>query len=226
METERHREQMWLLIESLRLFWKDRTDFYVGGNMFVYFSAIQALKNDFRGPDVFVVLDTERRERKSWVVWKEGKAPDVVIELTSETTEQEDRGRKKQVYASQMRVPFYGIYDPFTAELEGYTLDAVAREYKPVATDENGDLLCDLLGLRLGVRRGIHAGIEAPWLRWIDAQGTPLPTGEEQAAAEATRATAEAARAEAEAAHAEQETQRAEGLAARLAEYKKRFGPL
>jgi len=34
--------------------------------MFVYFSETQAKRNDFRSSDVFVVMDTERRERKSW----------------------------------------------------------------------------------------------------------------------------------------------------------------
>lgn len=72
METERHGRQMNVLTGSLELEWHDRDDFYVGGNMAIYFSELQAKKNDFRGPDVFVVLDTVRREHKSWVVWQEG----------------------------------------------------------------------------------------------------------------------------------------------------------
>ena len=76
METPRHRFQMNLLIESLDVRWADRDDFYVGGNMFVYFSPDQVRSHDFRGPDLFVVLDVTRRERKSWVVWQEGKGPD------------------------------------------------------------------------------------------------------------------------------------------------------
>ena len=36
METPRHRDQMILLIESLRLHWADRQGYYVGGNMFVH----------------------------------------------------------------------------------------------------------------------------------------------------------------------------------------------
>ncbi|WP_437604602.1 hypothetical protein WMF20_25545 [Sorangium sp. So ce834] len=35
---------------------KDREDVYVSGNVAIYFSELQAKKNDFRGPDVFVVL--------------------------------------------------------------------------------------------------------------------------------------------------------------------------
>src|SRR5262245_18015289 len=84
MDTARHRIQMVILVDSLGSAWADRDDFYVGGNEFVYFSELQAKNNDFRGPDVYVVLDTVKKERKSWVVWEEGgQMPDVVIELTS-----------------------------------------------------------------------------------------------------------------------------------------------
>jgi Uma2 family endonuclease len=72
MESWRHRQQMTVLIDSLEHAWRDRDDFYVSGNMFLYFSETQTRKNDFRGPDVFVVMNTSRRERKAWVVWEEG----------------------------------------------------------------------------------------------------------------------------------------------------------
>jgi Uma2 family endonuclease len=75
METQRHALQLQLLIDPLRLYWTDRQDVYVGGNMFVYFSLEQVRHQDFRGPDFFVVLGVPRRERKSWVVWQEGKGP-------------------------------------------------------------------------------------------------------------------------------------------------------
>ena len=53
--------------------------------MFVYFSLEQVQNRDFRGPDFFVLLDVPRREHESWVVRQEGKGPDVVIELLSES---------------------------------------------------------------------------------------------------------------------------------------------
>src|SRR6266571_247590 len=37
METQRHALQLQLLIDPLRLYWEDRQDAYVGGNMFIYF---------------------------------------------------------------------------------------------------------------------------------------------------------------------------------------------
>jgi hypothetical protein len=38
MESAWHRSQMNLLIEVIRYHWRDRTDYYVGGNMFIYYS--------------------------------------------------------------------------------------------------------------------------------------------------------------------------------------------
>ena len=37
METPRHRDQMHMLIESLKTHWSERSGYYVGGNMFVHY---------------------------------------------------------------------------------------------------------------------------------------------------------------------------------------------
>jgi len=218
MESDRHREQMNLLIDSLRDAWRDRWDFYVAGNMGVYFSETQARNNDFRAPDVFVVLDTERRERKHWVVWEEdGRAPDVVIELVSESTEHVDRGRKKSVYAQMLRVPVYVIYDPFSERLDVYQLDLVRRTYVPIEPDARGYVPCEPLGLLLGIVPGEWHGITAPWLRWIDAEGHPLDASDERAAKEEERAAKEAERAAKEAERAAKEAERADRAEAEIA---------
>jgi Uma2 family endonuclease len=114
METARHREQMWLLIYSLKVAWTARTDYYVGGNMFVHY-ALQPTRQ-FRGPDFFLVRDVDgTRERKSWVVWQEGmRFPDVIIELLSDSTRHVDKGEKKELYARMFRTAEYYLYDPFS----------------------------------------------------------------------------------------------------------------
>lgn len=181
MESEKHRRQSIVLTESLELALADRDDVYVGANMFVYYSELQVKKNDFRGPDVFVVLDTTKRERKSWVVWQEnGRTPDVVIELVSPTTETVDRGEKMRIYSKLLHVANYYIFDPDSLRLDGYGLD-MRGEYARLEPDAQGDLVCPGLGLRLGVRRGRVLGNENDWLRWIDAEGNVLPTQEERA---------------------------------------------
>ena len=233
METEIHLKQMTLLIQSLERAWDHRTDFYVGGNMFLYYSEIQTKKNDFRGPDVFVVLDTVRRVRKSWVVWQEERGPDVVIEITSATTEKVDRGDKMRIYGKLLRVPEYYIHDPETETLEGYTLDLQTGTYVPKSKGPSGDYVCAPLGLRLGLRPGRYSGVERTWVRWLDADGNLLPTSEEAATTamkEASAAEQKASAAEQKASAAEQKAsaaeQKAADLAAKMAEYEKRFGKL
>lgn len=224
METARHRQQMMVLIESLEYAWEDRTDYYAGGNMFLYFSETQTRKNDFRGPDVFVVLNTTRRERKAWVVWEEeGKAPDVIIELLSETTEAVDRGEKMRVYGRSLKVGEYFLFDPHSGNFEGYELDVLAGGYRPKIPDANGCLKCSQLGLWLGKRRSSLWAVEVDWLRWLDAKGAVLPMPQESAhAVKAQLSQAlehqreQELRANAEAERANAEVERARCLAAEL----------
>lgn len=85
---------MELLINGLTPWLAQRSNGYVRGNMFVYFSIAQVRNQDFREPDFFAVLGIPKKKRKSWVVWEEEKAPDVVIELLSKSTAQLDKNEK------------------------------------------------------------------------------------------------------------------------------------
>jgi Uma2 family endonuclease len=220
METEKHRRQMNVLIESLNLAWAERNDFYVSGNMFVYYSELQTRQNDFKGPDVFVVLDTHKHERLSWVVWEEGgKTPDVVIELLSATTETTDRGEKMDIYAKILNVGEYYLFDPLSGELEGYRLDREKKQYTPIPPLHDGSLPSGLLGLRLTVSDKPIEYLEGPWLRWIDDGDALLPVASELVEHEKERAEQEAQR-------AEQESRRALELAEKLAAYEAKFGKL
>ncbi len=218
MDTPRHRKQMNLLIETLEAAWDERHDFYVGGNMFVYFSELQTKGQDFRGPDVFVVLDTDRdRERKSWVAWEErGQLPDVVIELLSESTEAVDRGQKKRTYERVWRTGHYFLYDPQTHTLEGF--EHVRGRYVAITPDARGDLPVASMGLALGVRPGVYSTEDGPWLRWIDGESGALPTATERADAERARADAERTRADAERTRADAERARADAACGRVEE--------
>src|SRR4051812_6023263 len=155
MESNRHRQQMVLLIQALKRAWSDRHDFFVGGNMFVYFSETQVKKNHFRGPDFFVVLGTTDRDRRSWVAWGEdGKLPDVVIELLSDRTRKVDWGEKMHVYSRLWKTSEYFLYDPWSHALDGFRLEPSTLDYVRIAPDSRGDLFCQRLGLSLGLRQG------------------------------------------------------------------------
>ena len=87
MESSLHYMQLLLLVTSLEWAWRERDDFFIGANLTIYFSRQQLKHRDFRGPDFFLVKNTTRSPRNSWVVWEEdGRYPDLIIELLSDST--------------------------------------------------------------------------------------------------------------------------------------------
>jgi Uma2 family endonuclease len=178
METQRHKMQMDLLLETLYPWLAARDNGYIGGNMFVYYSSSQLKNQDFKGPDFFAVLDVPKAERKSWVLWEEGKSPDVVIELLSESTAEQDKNGKKLVYQDQMRVPEYFWYDPFDpADWRGFRL--VGGVYQDMELDVDNRYISEKLGLALVRWSGDYNDVEAVWLRWETLAGVLMPTKSE-----------------------------------------------
>jgi Uma2 family endonuclease len=238
MESQRHYLQLRMLFETLERHWAGRPDGYVGANMFLHYSLEQVRNKDFLGPDFFAVLGVPRHERKSWVVWEEGKGPDLVIELLSASTTSLDKGKKKRIYRDSLRVPEYYWYDPMSGELAGFALKNL--RYQPIEPGEDGRLWSEALGLSLVRWQGRYYQVEAPWLRFALPDGTLVPTTDEAAEQERERAEQERERAEQERERAEQERERAEQeheraeqeheeasrLKALLARYQERFGEL
>ena len=211
METEQHKLQMDLLIYSLKPWLAQRPDGYVGGNMFVHFID-QAGHREFRGPDVFVALGVPKGIRKNWVVWQEGKEPDVVIELLSASTLKEDKNEKKQVYQNQLRVKEYFWFDPLNpTDFAGFSLQRGSYQRLPV--DRDGRLISQQLGLALIRWQGSYEDLDTIWLRWETLDGVLLLAPQEIAKQQqqlARQAQAKAQQAEVKAQQAEVKAQQAE----------------
>lgn len=109
-ETEYHRNLMVELIEMLQHWFIQSPSIYVSGNMLVFYE--RGDKRKHLAPDVFVVTKTSRHERGNFLMWEEGRPLDVVIELTSRTTKDEDLGRKFELYRSKLGVKEYFLFDP------------------------------------------------------------------------------------------------------------------
>ncbi len=198
LETDLHRNQIDLLIRLLNYWWRERQDFYISGNLTVYYNMQQLKSRDFRGPDVFVVLGAEKKDRRSWAIWEEGgKYPNVVVELLSSSTAAVDKGTKKTLYQDVWRVPEYYWFHPDTLEFAGFHL--VDGRYEPITPTENGRLTSEQLELELGIYER--------QLRWFTVEGDLIPLPEE---AERQRADQEQQRAEQERQRADQERQRAD----------------
>jgi Uma2 family endonuclease len=203
LETDFHRLQMTLLLQCLEWLWRDRSDFYASGNLTIYYSPRQRKSEDFRGPDFFVVLNTERRPRKSWVVWEEeGKYPNVIIELLSDSTAETDRGLKKQIYQDTFRTPDYFWFDPNSLEFAGFHLvDGTYRSIEP-----------NPQGWRWSEQLQLFVGMVDRQLRFFTPDGQLVLTPAETAEQEQQQRLA-----------AEQRVTEAEAL---LAKYREQFGEL
>ncbi|MCU0545620.1 MAG: Uma2 family endonuclease [Oscillatoriaceae cyanobacterium Prado104] len=120
---------------ALRLHFKDRSDVYVSTNSFIYYEE----KNNKAvvAPDVYVVFGVSNQERKNYKLWREnGVAPQFVLEVTSETTQEKDQEIKPDIY-KELGVVEYFQYDPsgdyLNPILQGVRL--VNGEYESIATN-------------------------------------------------------------------------------------------
>jgi len=216
LESNRHRIAMNTLIRSAELTLANRReDFFVGGNMFIYYSSEQVRNKEFRGPDFFAVLNVDGRlDRQGWVVWEEnGRYPDVIIELMSPSTAKIDVGKKKDIYERTFRTPNYYVFNPFDENsLRGWHLN-LDQGYQELSPNEQGWLWSSRLELWLGTWEGTIGREQGMWLRFYDQQGNLMLLPEEAAQQQAQEQRQQA---EIERQQAETERQRAERLAQRL----------
>lgn len=187
MESSLHYAQLALLVACLEFLWRDRNDFFIGANLTIYFSRQQLRNRDFRGPDFFLIQQTDRRPRNAWVTWEEdGKYPNLIIELLSTSTADIDRSLKKTLYQDRFRTPEYFWFSPDILEFEGFRL--VGHRYEPIAPTANGWRWSEELELFLG--------IESKQLRYFTRNGDLVPTPDEAAIQERQRADQLAERAD------------------------------
>ncbi len=172
MESPWHRAEIGLLIETIVWHWRGRTDYFVGGNMFIYFSLSYARQKKYKGPDFFLAkgVDGTRDRRYWWVFEEDGKYPDAIVELLSPTTAHDDLTTKKKLYEKTFKTHEYFCYDPETKKLQGWRL--IDDRYQPIRTNDKGWLWCEELELFLGTWDGVYLEKRDTWLRFFDEKGT------------------------------------------------------
>lgn len=179
-ESDQAREYLLYATKVLEVYFQNRPDVYVSGNLFIYYE--EGNPESVVAPDIFVVFGVENRQRRSYKTWEENnKTPDFVLEITSKATRTKDQGAKKGIYAF-LGVCEYYQYDPtgdyLTPQLQGLRL--VNGNYFPVPTstlpDGTVSLSSEVLGLELRIQSGE--------MRFYDpATGQTLLSYEEEAAA-------------------------------------------
>ena len=204
-ESDLHRIHIIDTYHRLNAYYEDRDDVYVSGNLLIY--DVPGKTQRSISPDVMVVFGIEKKMRRTYKTWEEGKAPDLVMEFSSKTTYRADLEKKKKRYA-QLGVTEYFLYDPERSYLDdpliGLRLNDKGQ-YDRISPLPNGGIPSAVLGLEFYVQDD-DLGIYNPTLdEWL-----PTPAEKAQQEAEARRQEAKARQQEAKA------RQRAEQEVARL----------
>lgn len=185
-ESEIHGEVMIDVIQTLVDRFADDPNVYVWGNLLMFYEEGDPRKH--LAPDVFFVRGVPKLPpRLHYLIWKEGKGPDVVIEITSKTTRREDQNKKLVLYRDVLKVPEYFQFDPtedyLKPSLQGCRL--MDGEYVPIAP---------VAGRLPSMSLGLHLERDGTELRLFDpVEGKRLPTRLERAnQADAERRSLEA----------------------------------
>jgi len=150
-ETEIHAQVLEDLRFALVRRYADVPDVYVWGNLFLYYR--EGDPKACVAPDIFLVRGVGKRtdnRRRTYKLWEEGgRVPSLVIELTSESTRDEDR-EKKNLY-ERLGVEEYFLFDPFgeyvRPRLQGFRLEG--GRYQPLPQRVDGSLESRTTGLIL-----------------------------------------------------------------------------
>jgi Uma2 family endonuclease len=170
----------------------------IGQDCGIYWRLTEPPDHGAEAPDWFYVPNVSPtlngQIRRSYVLWKEYIAPQIVLEFVSGSgTEERDRTApsfdeesiakpgKFWVYEQAIRVPFYGIYEVKNASVEVYQL--IRGRYQPVPPNSRGHYEIPEMGVALGIWEGRYGEYTEPlpWLRWWSREGKLLLTGEERA---------------------------------------------
>ena len=157
-ETEFQLNPILNTVGALHVHFQRRQDVYVVGNLLLYYE--EGDRTVSVAPDVFVVFGVPNHPRRTYLLWQEGKAPDFVLEVTSQSTRQVDQGRKRDVY-ERLGVLEYWQYDPtgdyLAPPLQGLVLSG-GRYDASLALERVGDVLSaysPVLGLNLRLDEGV-----------------------------------------------------------------------
>jgi Uma2 family endonuclease len=148
-ETGVHVLAMIALIGALRMYFTQRRDMYIIGNIFLYYE--KGRPQSCKSPDVMVVKGVSSTpQRRSFKTWVEGTAPAVIFEITSKGTADEDVENKRELY-ERLGVNEYFLFDPLHEYLDqqvmGFRL--ADGKYEPLAPMDDGGVLSVELGMRL-----------------------------------------------------------------------------
>lgn len=172
----------------------------IGQDSSIYWQIIDPSNRKAEAPDWFYVPNVppmlDGQFRRSYVLWQESIPPRIAIEFVSgDGSEERDKTPwegKFWIYETVIRPAYYAIYEVQKARVEVYCLRA--SSYELLEANDRGHFAIPEMGVELGIWSGVYQNMELPWLRWWDADGNLLLSGEERAIREKERGDRLAAR--------------------------------
>ncbi len=217
-EGDRHRVPKTRALEALDEYYRRiRRRVYLSAELPIYYP-----DEPLFAPDLIAVLDVEPHPRQSWIVSREGRGLDFVLEIHVAGDARKDFETNVERYA-RLGIPEYFAFDATRTRLLGWRLaEPAARTYTPIVP-QDGRWASQILELDLALESGnlrfFHGSAPLPDAReLIGRLSTMVDDAVRRAEEEARRAEEEARRAEEETRRAEEEAHRAKRLAARLRE--------
>lgn len=141
--------QFWPILyanSALANHYRGHNDVYVVGNLLLYYEPAPrpGVPGKSVSPDLMVVLGAPKHMRSSYLLWKEPKAPDFVLEIVSESTYRSDLGNKRDIYETKIGVSEYWLYDSvgdyLEPRLQGFRLIKGHYESLPITQQAGGGL--------------------------------------------------------------------------------------
>lgn len=115
-ETDFHAKLLTDLRIALEMFFAEREDVYVTGNIMFYYA--EGEPTEVISPDVMVCFGIPKGDRRSYKTWQENDVvPSVIIEVSSRGTWKKDRVEKHLLY-EMLGVKEYFIFNPLDLKLE------------------------------------------------------------------------------------------------------------
>lgn len=148
-EGDLHRKAKETAVDALDGFFRAaRRRVYVTSEIAVYYP-----NEPLFAPDVMAVLDVEPHDRSSWIVSREGKGLDFVLEVHVAGDFSKDHVKNVERYA-RLGIREYFLYDRARSSLHGYRLPTSGRLVYERIVPQLGRYTSSVLGLDLALIEG------------------------------------------------------------------------
>ena len=177
--TDFHAEQITTLSDQLKGYFAINELVHIGVDSFIYYSEGDITK--CVASDIYIVFGVEKYPlRRSFYTWVEGAVPVAIFEFLSDSTANQDRNEKVQVYLKDVGAREYFIHQPEMekpAEFRGWQ-QGPSEDIVEIEPDAQGGLFSEALNLwfRWEEQLDTYVRLLRPYL----PDGTPIPTSMEE----------------------------------------------